>query len=141
MVPNNSGRTTVLSFENRIGASAVAALCVSLNGQLLGQGYLARSGQIVDSSLVLAPKQQATRLKAAPAAWVLAIRRRRETNATWKKKAWQELFLLQLSVSVARRYKLIQKIETDTAIVHDGRHFESVFARTNSSAVVYGDRG
>jgi len=40
-----------------------------------------------------------------------------------------------------RRYKLIRKIETATARVHDSQHFESVLDQTNTSSDVYADWG
>jgi len=56
MEANIADRTTVWNFENRIGAIGAQALFDSLNAQLLGQGYLARDGQIIDARLVSAPK-------------------------------------------------------------------------------------
>jgi len=44
-------------------------------------------------------------------------------------------------VNADRRYKLIWKMATDTASVHDGQHFDAVFDQTNTSADVYADRG
>ena len=144
MAANIPDRTTVWNFENRIGASGAAALFDSLNAQLLGQGYLARGGQIIDATLVPAPKQHVTRQeralideKATPADWEPAKRRQKNTDATWTKKHGKSYFGYKLSVNADRRYKLIRKIETDTASVHDGQHFEAVLDRTNTSADVY----
>ena len=79
--------------------------------------------------------------KATPADWEPAKRRQKDTDATWTKKHGKGYFGYKLSVNADRRYKLIRKIETDTASVHDGQHFEAVFDRTNTSADVYADRG
>lgn len=140
--------TTVWNFENRIGASCAAALFEELNPQLLRQGYLARGCQIIDATLVPAPKQHVTREeralideKATPADWEPAKRRQKDTDATWTRKHGKSYFGYKLSVNADRRYKLIRKIATDTASVHDGQHFEAVFDRTNTSADVYADRG
>ena len=145
---NIPDRTTVWDFENRIGAIGAQALFDSLNAQLLGQGYLARGGQIIDATLVPAPKQHVSRDERAlidegamPADWEPAKRRQKDTDATWTKKHGKSYFGYKLSVNADRRYKLIRKIETDTARVHDGKHFEAVLDQTNTSSDVYADRG
>jgi hypothetical protein len=60
---------------------------------LLGKGYLGRGGQIIDATLVLAPKQHVSREErelidegAMPADWKPAKRRQKDTDATWTKK-------------------------------------------------------
>ena len=145
---NIPDRTTVWNFENRIGVIGAQALFDSLNAQLLGQGYLARGGQIIDATLVPAPKQHVSRderalidERATPADWEPAKRRQKDTDATWTKKHGKSYFGYKLSVNADRRYKLIRKIETDTARVHDGQHFEAVLDQTNTSSDVYADRG
>ena len=109
---------------------------------------MARSGQIIDATLVPAPKQHVTHEeralideKATPADWEPAKRRQKDTDATRTKKHGKSYFGYKLSVSTDRRYKLIRKIQTNTASVHDGQHFDAVFDRTNTSADVYADRG
>jgi len=76
-----------------------------------------------------------------PADRVPAKRRQKDTDATWTKKHGKSYFGYKLSVNADRRYKLIRKIETDTARVHDGQHFEVVLDQTNTSSDVYADRG
>ncbi|MCR0969723.1 MULTISPECIES: transposase, partial [Acidithiobacillus] len=46
-----------------------------------------------------------------------------------------------ISIGVDRKHKLIRKLVTDTASVHDSRHFEVVLDDWNTSAEVYADRG
>jgi len=53
-------RTTVWTFENRIGELGAQALFDGMEQQLLKQGYIARGGQIIDATLVPAPKQHFT---------------------------------------------------------------------------------
>lgn len=50
-------RTTVWSFENRIGEAGAKALFDGVSEQLLRKGFIARGGQIIDAMLVPAPKQ------------------------------------------------------------------------------------
>jgi len=141
---NIPGRTTVWNFANRFGASGAAALFEGLNAQLLKQGYLAKGGQIIDANLVPAPKQHVTReeralidRKATPADWEPAKRRQRDPDATWTKKHGKSYPGYKLSVNVDRRYKLIRKIESATASVHDCQHPDAVFDRTNARAGGY----
>ena len=61
MAANIPDRTTVWNFENRISAIGAQALFDSLNAQFLGQGCLARGGQIIDATLAPAPKQHVRR--------------------------------------------------------------------------------
>jgi len=64
---------------------------------------------------------------ATPADWEPAKRRQKDTDATWTKKHGKTYFGYKLSVNADRRYKLIRKLENDTARVHDGQHFKAVF--------------
>lgn len=79
-------RTTVWTFENRIGAAAAQAIFEGVQQQLDAHGYLARCGQIVDATIVPAPRQHFTREEKAlveqdamPVDWTPAKRCRR----TW----------------------------------------------------------
>jgi IS5 family transposase len=144
-IPN---RTTVWNFENRIGAIGALALFDSLNAQSLGQGYQARSGQIIDATLVPAPMQHFSLgeraligERAMPADWELAKRRQKDTDATRTKKHGRSYFGSKLSVNADRRYELFRKIQTDTARLLDGQHFEAVLDQANTSSDVYSDRG
>jgi IS5 family transposase len=54
-------RTTIWKFEQRIGESGAKALFDGVSTQLLKKGFIARGGQIIDASLVPAPKQRNSR--------------------------------------------------------------------------------
>jgi IS5 family transposase len=54
-------RTTIWLFENRIGAAGAQALFEAVKRQIERKGYIARGGQIVDATLVRAPRQHFTR--------------------------------------------------------------------------------
>jgi len=55
---NIPDRTTIWKFEQRIGESGAKALFDGVSTQLLKKGFIARGGQIIDASLVPAPKQR-----------------------------------------------------------------------------------
>jgi len=46
----------VWTFENRIGEAGAKALFDGVSAQLLQQGFIARGGQIIDATLVPAPR-------------------------------------------------------------------------------------
>ena len=58
---NIPDRTTVWVFENRIGEAGAKAIFDGVSAQLLKKGFIARGGQIVDATLVPAPKQHFTK--------------------------------------------------------------------------------
>ena len=69
--------------------------------QLDQQGYIARGGQMVDASLVPAPKQQLDKKekaliksKALPVEWKPSKRRQKDSDATWAKKHEKKLLWL-----------------------------------------------
>jgi IS5 family transposase len=141
-------RTTIWTFENRIGEAGAKALFDGVGRQLLKQGYIARGGQIIDATLVPAPKQHFTKedkeqlqQDAQPADWKPAKRRQKDLDATWTKKHGKSHHGYKLSINVDKRYKVIRKIETATASVHDSQHFDAVLDRGNTSRDIYADRG
>ena len=67
-------------------------------------------------------------------------RRQKDIDATWTNKPGKSHFGYKLSVNVDKQYKLIRKIETDTARTHDSQHFDKVFDASNTSRDVYADR-
>lgn len=145
---NIPDRTTLWTFENRIGEAGAKALFNGVSAQLLRKGYIARGGQIIDATLVPAPKQHLGReekglieQRAMPADWTPAQRRQKDPDATWTKKHGKSHFGYKLSINVDKRYKVIRKIETDTARTHDSQHFDTVFEPSNTSRDVYADRG
>ncbi len=68
-----------------------------------------------------------------PAGWKPAKRRQKDIDATWTKKHGKSTFGYKLSINVDKKYKIIRKIETDTASTHDSQHFDNVFDTENTS--------
>lgn len=147
-VTNVPDRTTVLTFENRIGEAGAKALVDGVSAQLLQKGFIVRCGQIIDATLVPAPQQHNGRREresieqgAMPADWKPAKRRQKDADATWRKRHGKSDFGYRLSINVAKRYKIIRRIETDSASTHDSQHFDNVFDASDTSCDVYADRG
>jgi IS5 family transposase len=141
-------RTTIWSFENRIGEVGAMALFEGVSRQLLKKGFIARGGQMIDATLVPAPKQKISRKdkeiidqRATPADWEPVQRRQKDTDATWTRKHGKSYFGYKLSVNVDKKHKIIRKIVMDTASTGDSCHFEDAFDPANTSRDVYADRG
>jgi IS5 family transposase len=114
--------------------------------QLQQHGFIARGGQIVDATLVEAPKQHFHQEEkvlleqaATPADWTPAQRRQKDTEASWTKKHGKSYHGYKLSISADRKYKLIRKRHVSTAKEHDINHFEVVLDRANTSRDAWAD--
>ncbi len=140
-------RTTIWLFENRIGHAGAQALFGEMAEQLARKGFIARGGQITDATLVKAPvqrnsRQENERLRQGdvPEDWSDAKRRQKDVDASWTKKNGKNHFGYKLSVNVDNRHKLIRKIETDTARVHDSQHATELLDERNTARMVYADK-
>ena len=145
---NIPDRTTSWAFENRIGGAGAKALFAGVERQLFKQGYIARGGQIIDAPLVPAPKQHFTKedkeqikQDAMPADWSPAKRRQKDLDTTWTKKHGKSHHGYKFSINVDNRYKVIRKIETDTASTYDSHHFDAALDAGNTNWDVFADKG
>jgi len=141
-------RTTIWTCENRIGEAGAKALFDGVERRLPKQGYIARGGQIIDATLVPAPKQHFTKedkeqiqQEAMPADWKPAKRRQKAWDATWTREHGKSHYGYKLSINVDKRHKVIRKLETDTASTHDSRHFDTVLDPANTNRDVFADKG
>lgn len=145
---NVPDRTTIWTFENRIGEAGATALFEGVTEPLLRKGFIARGAQMIDATLIPAPKQNICRKeketidqKATPSDWKPAQRRQKDTDATWTKQHGKRYFGYKLSVNVDKTHTFIRKIVADTASTGDACHLEDAFAQVNTSRDVYADRG
>ena len=116
--------------------------------QLQSQGYLARGGQIIDTTLVEAPKQHISHQDkalleddATPADCTPAQRRQKDRDASWTKKHGRRHHGYKLSINADKKYKLIRKKQVSTAKVHDTNHFESILDPLNTRREIWADKG
>ncbi|WP_437560564.1 IS5 family transposase [Acidithiobacillus sulfuriphilus] len=145
---NIPDRTTIWNFENRIGVEGVTALFTELDRQIRARGLEARAGQIVDATLVAAPRQHFTKedkeqleQNAVPADWKPAKRRQKDIDASWTKKHGKAYHGYKFTVSVDRKHKFIRTWVAGTARVHDSQHLEAALDEWNTSAEIYADKG
>ena len=158
-------RTIWLFRERLTKAGAIKALFERFDTMLRDAGYIAMSGQIVDSSLVAAPKQRNTKeekddIKAGriPQEWQgkPAKLRQKDRDARWtvkfsKAKPREDgtvppvdiaipTFGYQNHISIDTRHGLIRRwLATDAAAYEGARLREGLLDRTNTSKSVWAD--
>jgi IS5 family transposase len=122
------------------------ALFARFHQYLLEHGFLARKGQIVDASIVEAPRQRNSReenerVRAGEKVegWSEPKRRQKDTEATWTKKGDETHFGYKNHISVDREHKLIRAFTVTTASVHDSQMLWAVLDTDNTSADVWAD--
>jgi transposase, IS5 family len=112
------------------------------------RGYIARGGQIVDATIVSAPKQRNTReeneaIKAGetPEGWEAksAKNARKDKDARWTMKNEQSFYGYKNHISVDRKHKLIRRYTETDASVHDSQTLDEILDRSNTSNEVWAD--
>ncbi len=113
---------------------------------LRNNGFSAKKGQIVDASIIKAPKQRNSRSENkqikngdAPEDWSDAKKRQKDTDARWVKKNGQNHYGYKNHIEVDVQHKLIRKYEVTDAATHDSQVFEDLLDHTNSSQDVWAD--
>ncbi len=120
-----------------------------LNRQIEAAGYLPRQGQIVDASMVAAPRQrdnreenEAIKQGESPESWQgkpESMLRQKDVDARWTKKHGKTYYGYKSHVSIDNRHKLIRHFEVTDAAVHDSQVFEVLLDESNSSGAVWAD--
>jgi transposase, IS5 family len=162
---------TIWLFRERLtraeidGKPAVEALFARFDATLRAAGYIAMSGQIVDATLVAAPRQRNTAAEKAeikagrvPAEWKVrpAKLRHKDRDARWTVKFTKAkpasdgamppvdiaipTFGYQNHVGIDRRFGLIRTWQTTDAAAYEGRVLrEGLLDRTNTASHVWAD--
>jgi len=114
--------------------------------QIEGAGYVPRMGQIVDASIVEAPRQRNNRaenkqVKAGeiPANWSEEKKRQKDVDARWTKKHGNTFYGYKNHVSIDRDQKVIRCWSSSTASVHDSQVFDELLDASNTSGDVWAD--
>jgi transposase, IS5 family len=109
-------------------------------------GFAARKGQIIDASIIAAPRQRNSREENSqikqgqvPEDWKEAKKRQKDTDARWTKKNGKTYYGYKNHINVDVKSKLIRGYVVTDAAVHDSKVFEDLLDETNSSAEVYAD--
>lgn len=157
--------TTIWLFREQLTQSnAIEKLFVRFETVLQQQGYSARSGQILDASLIAAPRQHNTSLekeaiiegKSASEIWpdTPSKAAQKDTDARWTVKFSQgkvrldgsgsrdlaiPVFGYKNHIGIDRRYGLIRKWDASSASVHDSRKFAHLLDQNNTACDVWAD--
>lgn len=132
--------------ENLRVAGAFEELFDELSVQVESRGYVARKGQIVDASIVRAPRQRNTREEneqvksgETPSSWSARKRRHKDVDARWTKKHGVSHYGYKNHISVDRAHGLVRRYAVTDAACHDSRVFEQVLDERNTNGDVWGD--
>ena len=156
--------TTIWRFrEAPVEAGAVERLFARFDASLEDAGYLAMGGQIVDASIVAAPRQRMTdeereiiRGGGIPQDWTTKPRKfaQKDRDARWTLKRGREkrrpdggtmaeiatpVFGCKSHINVDRRHGLIRKWSVTDAARHDGRELAGLLDRENTAMGVWAD--
>ncbi len=157
---------TIRHYRNRLTESGtLEALMQAFEQQLREAGYLAIGGQIVDATLVPAPKQRNTEeekaaIKAGKSAKQIWRSRpskahQKDVDARWTLKVGGKIryrpegtplpqiatlvFGYKSHISIDRRYGFIRKASVTSAADSDGRQLRRVIDPANTAADVWAD--
>ncbi len=155
---------TIWTFREALKhAGAVQALFQRFDASLRAGGYLPMSGQVVDATIVAAPRQRNTTAEKAaikvgriPGGWAEkpAKLRQKDRDARWtvkfsKVKPRQDgtpqvdlavpAFGYKSHVSIDRRHGLIRRWTTTDAAAHDGARLAAVLDGQNTASDVWAD--
>ncbi len=115
---------------------------------LKDKGYLAMGGQIIDATIVSAPKRHNSREEnetikegKTPEDWKQkpAKNRQRDKDARWTKKHERSYYGYKNHIGVDRRHKFVRRYVVSDASVHDSQKLEDVLDATNTASDVWAD--
>lgn len=140
------GVTTLWRFrQDLVDADVMEELFRIFDGHLRENGFMAMKGQIVDASIVEAPRQRNSREEnrlikegEIPEEWPENKRRRKDVDARWTKKNGKTFFGYKNHVSIDVKHKLIRSFSVTDAALHDSNVFEELLT-DNTSKDVWAD--
>jgi transposase, IS5 family len=135
---------TLWLYREALGkAGAVEELFDLFDGLLKDKGYLAMGGQIIDATIVSAPKQhnsgqenETIKEGETPEDWKSkpAKNRQKDKDARWTKKHERSYFGYKNHIGVDRRHKFVRRYVVSDASVHDSQKFEDVLDASNTAS-------
>jgi len=139
-------KTIWLFREQLTEAGLIKRLFEEFDTFLQEKGFSARKGQIIDASIVEAPRQRNSREEnrqikegQTPEDWSAQKKRQKDTDARWTKKNGQNHYGYKNHINVDVKHKLIRDYEVTPASVHDSQVFEELLDEDNSSRDVWAD--
>lgn len=138
---------TIWLFRERLKeAKLVERLFARFDEQLEAQGYVARSGQMVDATFIEVPRQRNSREENAsikadivPEEWKAGDEgaknklAQKDVEARWTKKNNEPHYGYKNHINADADTKLIQSYEVTDAAVHDSQVFEELLDHTRNA--------
>jgi len=144
--PVPDAKTIWLFREQLKAAGRLESLFQQFESFLADNGYAAKRGQIIDASIVSAPKQRNSREEnsqikhgAVPEDWQEAKKRQKDVDARWTKRNGTAYYGYKNHITIDVKHKLIRGYQVTDAAVHDSEVFEALLDENNSSRDVYAD--
>lgn len=141
--------TTIWLFrEALVEAGLIDKLFERFSQHLQAKGYLARGGQIIDATIVSAPKQRNSRDEndkvktgQTPEDWENnpAKNRQKDKDARWTKKHGRSYYGYKNHVGVDKAHKIIRKWTATDASPHDSQHLDDILDDANTAKDVWAD--
>lgn len=141
--------TTIWLFREALAEAGLIDKLFERFGQHLeAKGYIARGGQIVDATIVSAPKQRNTRdeneaIKAgrAPEGWEKkpAKNAQKDTDARWTKKHGKSYYGYKNHIGIDKAHKIIRKWAATDASPHDSQKLDDILDTSNTGKQVWAD--
>jgi IS5 family transposase len=139
-------KTIWLFREQLTEAGVIKRLFEDFEAFLGEKGFSAKRGQIIDASIIAAPRQRNSRdenrqIKAGetPEDWSEQKKRQKDTDARWTQKNGQNHYGYKNHIEIDVKHKLIRDYEVTPASVHDSQVFEALLDEDNSSRDVWAD--
>jgi IS5 family transposase len=141
--------TTLWLYREALAkAGMVEHLFAQFDAYLREQGYLAMGGQIIDASIVAAPRQRNSREENAqikegqtPESFTAKPTklRQKDCEARWTKKHGRTYYGYKNHISIDRRYKLVRRYTVSDAARHDSQELDAVLDPDNTASDVWAD--
>src|SRR3712207_2043111 len=141
--------TTLWLYRDALAeAGMVEHLFETFDAHLRARGYLAMGGQIIDASIVAAPKQRNSReenaqIKAGETPPGFAANpakdRQKGKDARWTKKHGRSYYGYKNHVSIDRRHELVRRYAVTDAARHDSQELDALLDPDNTASDVWAD--
>lgn len=135
---------TIWDFREKLGVEGVEELFSELEQRLEKQGVVGREGSLVDASFVDAPKQRNSREEnqtikegKIPESFEENPHKKaqKDVEARWAKKNEETHYGYKTTVNVDAKTKIIVKVATTSANVHDSQEIEKVVGSEDREVV------
>lgn len=139
-------KTIWLFREQLTEAELIKTIFDRFDRFLRDNGFTAKKGQIIDASIVAAPRQRNSRDEnkqikdgQVPEDWTDTKKRQKDTDARWTQKNGKNHYGYKNHIEVDVEHKLIREYEVTPASTHDSQVFEELLDEANTSRDVWGD--